>query len=339
VGLMAQCEQKTLYYEATTENLETGYIDLASSMTAANRKQYHQVGGDGTAKCFRVMVTAIKGEVTFSHMQNSFLICNAVKQTTAGWKAQLRHAGIKLRDLPPYGRRPRFALETGAVNKNTTGLAGEEIYEISSSHPKADLSPGGNSFFQNYVATDGDTITYASLSPNAVPIAGSHAANMITQVTITDGAGVEDNQPLVLSGAAVVNEFNVIFEYLQARRGTPDVSIDTPGPTVDSPMLNLFSVSEEMSDDIVEGIEDYMDWKPYTPDKSGNHFDELTEGCMISSSTTGTSTNVAVPGGNTSISNHYPGASAVMDVPLGLLKYVCGTSNQFRVDVLAIYEM
>jgi len=324
-GLMAQCEQKTLFYDAAAEHLETGYIDLASSMTAANRVQYHQVGRDGTAKCYRVMVTAVKGEFTFSHMQNSFLICNAVKQTTAGWKAQLRHAGIKLRDLPPYGKRPRFSLETGAHTVNTTGLAGEEIFEISSSHPSPLLAPGGVSSFTEYTATDGDVIQYQSLSPNAVPVAGTHAANMITQVTVTDGAGAEDNEPLVLVGAVVANQFNVIHEYLQARRGTPDVSIDTPGPAGDSPMLNLFSVAEEMSDDIVEGIEDYMDWKPYTPDKSSNRFDELTEGCLVNSAT--------------SAASQYPAGSAVMDVPLGLLKYSCGEDAQVRVDVLAIYEM
>jgi len=310
---MAQCEQKTLYYEADEEHLETGYVDLASSMTAANRKQHHQVGRDGTSKFYRVMVTAVKGTVVFSHMQNSFLICNAVKQTTLGWKAQLRHAGIKLKDLPPYGKRPRFSLETGAHTVNSVGLVGEEIFTISSSHPSPKISPGGDSFFTDYVATDGDTIQYQSRIPNAPPVAGTHAANMITQVTVTDGAGAEDNEPLVLVGQVVANQFNVIHEYLQARRGTPDVSIDTPGPAVDSPMLNLFSVAEEMSDDIVEGIEDYMDWKPYTPDKSTNVFDELTEGCTVSALTTATS--------------QFPPNSAIMDVPLGLFKYVTGADS------------
>lgn len=323
MGLMAQCEQRTIYFDVETEAEETGYVDLASAMTAANRKQYHQVARDGTAKCYTCLVTCIKGDVTLSHMQNSFITCNAVKQTTQGWHAQLRHAGVKLRDLPPYGKRPRFALEAGSYVRNNAGLVGETIFEIAEKHLKPKLLPGGVSYFAPYTATDGDAITYRALEP---PVVGSHAANMITQVTVTDGAGTEANEPLVLVGATTIaNEFNVIQEYLAARRGSPDVSIDTPGPAATSPMLNLFSVSEEMSDDIVEGIEDYMDWKPYTPDKSPNHFDELTEGIQVTTVTTTTTQS--------------PPVSGVVDIPLGLFKIVADTDSRFRIDVLAIYEM
>ena len=320
---MAQCEQTTLYVEVDKEETET-YLDFASMMTAANRKQYHQVGRDGTAKCYRVLVTAVKGSTNIYHMQNQFLICNAVKQVTAGWKAQLKHAGIKLRNLSPYGRRPRFGLETAAVVRNNgVGIPGEKIWEISNNHLLPLMDAGGaTTFFGPYTATDGTAVTYRALS---VPVANSIAANQITQVTITDGAGAEINEPLVLSGAAVAAEFNVVYEYLKARRGSPDFSIDTPGPSQDSPMLNLFSIAEEMSDDIVDGIDDYMDWKSYTPDHVSNSFDHLTLGGTVDAGTSATS--------------QYPTNSVVVDIPLGLAKLDGDDDTVFRFDVLAIYEM
>jgi hypothetical protein len=158
------------------------------------------------------------------------------------------------------------------------------------------------------------------------PAVGSVTCNMITQVTVTDGAGTESQEPLVLTGLyTVVGEFNVISNYLQARRATPDVSIDTPGPSKDSDMLNLFSVSEELSDDIVGGVEEYMDWKPYTPDKSGNNYTDLCEAAEVSSIT--------------AVDTQYPPNVAFVDAPLGLLKVSGVEGNDIRIDMVAIYEM
>lgn len=323
---MAQCEQTTLYFHVDGEiQAGNGYVDLASAMTAANRKQYHHVANDGTALCYRVLVTPIKGTFVIDHLQTQFATCNAVKQTVAGWKAQMRHGGIKLRDLPPYGRRPRFSLETNAFNKNVVAIADETIYEISNLHLAGPLmSPQGDEFFEDYTATDGKTIEYSAQASDAL---GRLAANLITQVTVTDGAGAEENVPLVMVGDGVANQFNVIDNYMRARRQTPDVSIDTPGPDENSEMLNLFSVAEEMSDDIVDAIDDYMDWKPYLPDTATKaKFDHLTEGCTVSTVT--------------AADIQYPPASAVVDAPLGLIR-TSGSSDgdNLRIDVLAIYEM
>jgi len=322
-----------MYFDITSEDDERAYIDLASCLTALNRRQYHQVGKDGSPKCFRVTVTSLKGDHTFSHASNAFITCNAVKQTTKGWKAQMRHAGIKLKDLPPYGRRPRFALEEGAWITNVEG--GEDYIEIYDNlDPK--LSPGGTTAFTTYSATDGNSVTYQHAT------AANHiAANQITQVTVTDGAGVEQNDPLVLLGNAG-GEFNVVREYLRARRQTPDVSIDTPGPLEDSAMLNLFSTSEEMSDDIIDAIDDYMDYKPYTPDHMNNSYDTKVQGAATKSFTTGTGTSdtsTPAAGTSTSETSHYPPLSAWMDVPLGLLQVTSGASSSFSLTVEAIYEM
>lgn len=319
---MAQCEQKKAYFKANTEGEQAGYLDLAACATAMNRKQYHQVANSGNPNCYRVRVTAVKGSTIFKTIQNQFLICRAIKQVAKGWKAQMRHAGIKLRDLPPYGRRARFALETGAYDSNTLGIVGEKMFENSTVHLEPCMEIGSlatSEYFVVYTATDGKDIHFRHSSG-----AGDICANQITQVTVTDGAGLETNQPLVVCGTGA-NEFNVIREYLKARRQTPDVSIDTPGPATDSAMLNLFSTAEEMSDDIIDAIDDYMDYKPYTPDHKTNTFDDLFEACSVDQATTATT--------------QWPYVSEVIDVPLGLLKIDATPTAQFSVELLAIYEM
>jgi len=324
---MAQCEQKKAYFEIEDGDHATGFIDLAAVATAMNRKQYHQVASSGNPNCYRVRVTALKGGTTFKTIQNQFLICRAVKQVGEGWKAQMRHAGIKLRDLPPYGRRPRFALEKNGVSKNTLGISGEIMYENSALHlqPCMDIA-ASNYYFETYNSTDGKQIRFRYHNQADVI-----CANQVTQVTVTDGAGVESNQPLVICGD-VATEFNVINEYLRARRQTPDMSIDTPGPSEDSDMLNLFSTAEEMSDDIIDAVDEYMDYKPYTPDKwtgalgsNVNTYDDLFDACEVNQTTDATS--------------QHPYASEVIDVPLGLLKVASTDQNLFAIELLAIYEM
>lgn len=297
------------------------YIDLAAALTAANRKQYHQVSSDGKALKYLIRITCTKGTTKASTLQNSFMIGNATKMVTKGWKAQLRHAGVKLRDLPPYGRRPRFALENKAFYGNLQDAGtGETIFEISDLHLEPKTSNGGADYFVTYTSTDGKSVRYHSgMAASTTNI----AANMVTQVVVTDGAGTESNVALNMAGGA---GFPVIVEYLKSRRSTPDVSIDTPGPNQDSDMLNLFSIAEELSDDIIEGVTEYMDWKPYTPDTaSGNSWDELVEAGTVSTVTSATS--------------QYPPVSYDCEVPLGLLKIAHDQSGSFRIDVLAIHEM
>ncbi len=319
---MAQCEQRKAYFKAQTEGEQLGYLDLAACATAMNRKQYHQVANSGNPNCYTIRVTAVKGSVVFKTIQNQFLICRAIKQVGEGWKAQMRHAGIKLRDLPPYGRRPRFALETTSFDSNTLGIVGEKMFENSTIHlePCMEIAaPGTSKYFTTYTSTDDKSIHFRHFSG-----ADDISANQITQVTVTDGAGLQSNQPLVVCGTGAA-EFNVIREYLKARRQTPDVSIDTPGPTTDSAMLNLFSTAEEMSDDIIDAIDDYMDYKPYTPDHKTNTFDDLFEAASIDQATTATA--------------QWPYSSEVIDVPMGLLKIDASVDAQFSVELLAIYEM
>ena len=337
---MAQCEQTRLYFTILGEAQgANAYIDLSSAMSAANRKQYHQVTKGGDALCYRVAVTAIKGETVFSGLNSQFLICNAVKQTTLGWKAQMRHGGIKIRDLPSWGRRPRFGLERFQLveNSRTQGGVDDPVFEISDLNLEPQISPGGANWFTTYDSTDGTANVDVFYHSGAAPDAFNMSANQVTQVTITDGAGVETNVPLVMCGNDA-NHFSVIREYFRARRAQPDVDLGTPGADPHSQMLNLFSIAEEMSDDIVDAVEHYMDYKPYTPELQTNVFDDLVQLGHVSAFTAGTS-NTSVPAVGTSTSNHYPPLTDVIDAPFGLLQIDGADSNNFQIDVLAIYEM
>ena len=327
MAYMAQCEQTRLYFDIDGESQAAkSYIDLAAAMTAANRKQYHQVSGGGDALCYRVAVTALDGTFTITGLNSQYLICNSVKQTTKGWKAQMRHAGIKLRDLPAWGRRPRFGLEAAQIVENPRTLLGvdDPVYEISELNLEPTLTPAGDTWFSTYTSTDGTDAVAVSYHAASSPGPARMAANQVTQVTVTDGAGVEKNVPIVMTGNEA-GEFSVIREYFRARRELPSVDLGTPGPDGHSQMLNLFSVAEEMSDDIVEAVEHYMDFKPYTPETSGNEFDALVQHCQVSTVTSAIA--------------QYPPVTDIIDVPLGLMKIVAADNSKFQIDVLAIYEM
>lgn len=327
MAYMAQCEQTRLFFDIDGESQASkSYIDLAAAMSAANRKQYHQVSGGGDALCYRVAITALDGTFTITGLNSQYLICNSVKQTAKGWKAQMRHAGIKLRDLPSWGRRPRFGLESAQIVVNPRTVLGvdDPVYELSDLNLEPTLTPNGNDWFNTYNSTDGSDPVAVSYHAAAAPGVSRMAANQVTQVTVTDGTGTESNVPLVMTGG-VASEFSVIREYFRARRELPSVDLGTPGPDGHSQMLNLFSVAEEMSDDIVDAAEHYMDFKPYTPETSTNTFDELVQYCVVSNAT--------------SASFQYPPVSDVIDVPLGLMKIVAADDSKFQIDVLAIYEM
>jgi hypothetical protein len=320
---MAQCEQKLLYFDVASEADRGGFLDLSSAVTAANRVQYHQVSQSGAALCYRVRLTAIKGDFVLTGLSSAFITCNAVKQASAGWKAQLKHAGVKLRDLSPMGRRARFGLSRHQITENERLVVGvpDPVFEISAINLQPLRAPGGSKYFSTYTSTDDKSVSYHSFP---APTVDDLAANQVTQVTVTDGAGAESNLPMVMTGS-VSGEFNVLNEYMNARRQSPDVSIDTPGPDGHSAMLNLFSIAEEMSDDIIEGVEHYMDYKPYTPDHSTNTHDETIQLGEISSVT--------------SAIVQYPPQSVVVDAPLGLIGLAATASSNLQVEVLAIYEM
>lgn len=322
---MAQPEQTVLYFDVK-EDTANGYIDLAAALTAANRKQYHQVTGEGKALAIAGRITAIKGETTLFAAQNTFCTSNAVNMTCAGHSAQLRHAGIKKGDLSTYGKRCRFALENGSYTEDTVNFpeSDEGGFVISKEHLTPLVKPGGNAYFPDggYISSDGKRIHYQD--PGVVPIAlGEITANQITTVVTQSSVGVEEEEVLVLLGLAT-GEFNVIENYRSGRVSSPDVDVASTIP--DGDMATLFSVAEEASDEIAAGVETFMDYKPFMTDESNTaKFDNLTEVSKVSAATSAT--------------EQYPMTSASFTAPLGLLKIDSSDENQFRLDIDVIYEM
>lgn len=313
-----QTEQRTIFFTIETEIEEGGFIDLAACMTAANRKQYHQVTRDGNPLAYRCTVVATKGGLELFAAQMGFITGNAVKMTAQGWLAQMRHANIKRKDLPKYGKRPRFALIADAWTEEHLAIAGASTTAISEYHLEPGYGPASlNKYFPaaGYTASDGMQVFYRQGAPGA----GDICANMISTV-VTAG---ETEKPLVLLGN-VGGEFNVIGEYREGRRSAADVDVSDTIPEGD--MSNLFSIAEESSDEIEAGLEEYMDWTPYIPDQvSTNPYDELTRVANVSNVTLATS--------------QWPLAVGVFDAPLGLLKIAGAENNAFEITVEAIYEM
>ena len=306
---MGMAEAKTLFFERTEGDL---YIDLAAALTASNRKQFHQVARDGTPLCFSVTLESVGVRNV-----NSAVVCalgsnwttrNAAKKAGAGWKAQLRHADVKLSDLPTYGRRPRFALNASS-RATYTLTSGKSIEGLANNYSPQDCS--GAELFNNYTDTAGDSISYKF-------------ANTVTTVAVDDGAGNTTEQPMVMLADAVTpNMFEVIPEYLDSRRNMETLETEAPGPSSSNKMTSLFSTAEEMSDDIIAAVSDYADNRPYDMVSA----DDLH---MIGHFGT-------IAGDANTIQN----PSAVSgEVPLGLLK-VDGfeTGDTFLVHVHAIYEM
>lgn len=324
---MAQAEQTVLYFDVA-EDTANGYIDIAAALTAANRKQYHQVTGKGKALAFSGRITAIKGETTLLAAQNTFCTSNAVNMTCAGHSAQLRHAGIKKGDLSTYGKRCRFALENGSYIEDTVNFpeSDEGGFVISKEHLTPLVKPGGVAYFPaaGYVSSDGKRIHYSD--PGVVPIQLDEiTANQITTVVTQSAAGAEEEEVLVLLGAATTaGEFNVIENYRSGRVSSPDVDVASTIP--DGDMATLFSVAEEASDEIAAGVETFMDYKPFMTDEATTaKFDDLTEVSKVSAATSAT--------------EQYPMTSAGFTAPLGLLKIDSSDENQFRLDIDVIYEM
>jgi len=335
---MAQMEQTKIYFDVSNEAEREGHVDMAAALTSCNHKQFHQVSGDGTALCYSLLVTAIKGNVVFSSAPHAFPTANAVKKTSAGWKAQMRHAGIRTRDLPTYGKRPRFALDRFGVVANTVFQAGELVFENSSIHLQPKQSPGGAKWFPDYTASDGTTVSYRGL---ATPAVTKIAANQVTQVTVTNQTVTPETSsqmPLVLMGTGAT-EFSVIDEWLNSRRSKESYSEETPGIQADSAMANLFSISEEQSDEVIGGVEEYMDWRPYLTDTVNKPWVNLVELATIDTQLITVTEQDPLLTEVESVVPLRPSNSAIIDVPLGLFRIFADASSIFQVDVLAIYEM
>ena len=307
-GIMAQAEHTRLYF--IRGNGEE-YVDLSAALTAVNRKQYHQVAGDGTPFCYRITIsTHGRGTVGVYHGANNWTTRNAVKMTSAGWKKQLKHGGVKLSDLPRYGRRIRLALEDAATVAETRNSVTQQTI----TKQLEPLAGDASKMFTAYTDTAGTSVDY-------------DWANPVTLVPVSNfSTGAIVDYPLLLCTDIGTDDFNVNEEYLEARRNVSDLETDAPGPVSTNKMTTLFSTAEELSDDIIAAVDDFGDNRPY---------DETNHALMLAG-TIGAETQVA---SSSDQNSNFPPGSLTCEVPLGLLKLTGAENDQFFIDVHAIYEM
>ena len=250
---MAQVEQRRLYFKiqaalSDSENdKEDIYLDLAAALTAVNRKQYHQVKSNGDPLCYSVTVTQIATSKTFEvhTAPNTWTTRNAAKKTAVGWKAQMKHAGIKLRDLPTYGRRFRCAFEAGAVN----ALANQQFLALHLCPDGAD----GTILFDQYLSPDGGAVNYDN-------------ANDIVLLPISEDDPDEAYKACLLGVTnAGATTFGMVHEFLLSRRNMreeTDMTTEFPSPL--GLMNTLYAVSEELADDVVAAVDAYSITRPYS---------------------------------------------------------------------------
>ena len=296
----------TFVPSVTTNNASVKcYIDLAAALTAVNRKQYHQVQKDGTALAyhFTVSMRSADDTVKWCTATNNWTTANAVKKASVGWKRQLRHGGVKIDDLPPYAKRPRFALDQGQVSSVNEDLT------LKSTLIPVDCQ--GDSMFASYDAPDGTPITFS-------------VSNEITAVPLTDASGDDAGSfRMMLCGDTVVGDyqFGVLCEYLKSRRnmGSQPTIPEDEFPDTDGYMLQLFATAEELSDDIIAAVDGYNIYRPYNDAGVCN----------------------LVPGGNISSAGGIRLPFSMSGVaPLGLLYLeFSDTDAQIYIDVEAITEM
>ena len=287
------------------------YVDLAAAATAMNSKQFHQVTKGGEALSYNVTVRQVSGtKASLVHTAvNNWRVRNAVKQFSKGWKAQLRHATVKSKDLATYGQRVRLSLDSDGYAAGSTG--GHSYSKLANNLIPSQSYSGGaglGEWFADYTDIAGNTVTYVD-------------ANNLTEVAVTDAAGAVTERTAILTGASAAGHFGVVAEYQAGRRDPQTYEEDTPGPDDDSLMRTLFSTSEELSDDILEAVDDFGDWRPY----STATYDNIIQ-----------ITTLAAPGASVT----YPDASTNCDVPLGLLKLTASeVGTVWEVTIHAVYEM
>ena len=146
-------------------------------------------------------------------------------------------------DLPTYAKRFRCALEEDALPNVGAGQG-----------PLKQLQPIGTNMysplFETYTDALGDTATYRS-------------TNEVVMVPVGPDGAVVDYRMMLLGNSAS-GYFGMTSEYLKSRRNIRDASdpaLEFPDP--DNLLDPLFATAEELSDDIVDAVDDYNTQRPY----------------------------------------------------------------------------
>nr|AGA18323.1 hypothetical protein [uncultured marine virus] len=309
------------------------YFDLSSALTAANRKQYHQVGRNGKPLLYHVSVEHYQGatpgdQVSWTTAPCNWTIKNAVTKMSAAWKHQLKEAGIRMRDLSKYGRRLRLAFDDGMSTHGNGNMANvlPPLGRKASDGTAVEL-------FETYKTAADDSVSYES-------------ANEFTRIAVPDAAGgdsVEMNLALMGFSDSVGdnNYFGVVDEYLGSRGGVPDETDSAQQtPDADNLLQTLFSSTQPSTDEVIEAVEDYQDFRPYMDGEgtstSATDASNLPDITQFQGNTNGP---FAPDTSGASVLTG-PGQHLSFYAPLGLIK-ISGMDNKdsFAITVNAITEM
>ncbi len=305
---MTQIAQKRLYFRigasSETENDTTDvYLDIAAALTAVNRKQYHQVTTKGDPLCYTVTIGNVKTAkpLVVCTAANTWTTKNAAKKTAVGWKAQLKHAGIRLSELPTYARRFRCAFDSSAV---TASLGSQDLLN----HLVPDGCDGAR-LFTAYDAPDGTSLDYFN-------------TNQVVLLEVHEGG--TNTFKSVLTGATAGDDFGMIHEYLKSRRNMrEETDMTTEFPDADGLMNTLFAVSETMADDVVEAVDEYNIGRPYS---ESNASAPMTQAWVSAGSP------------NYAETFNAPLGLLKFTVPHGQANAL-NEDDEFFIDVEAVYEM
>ncbi len=330
---MAQSEVAQMTFRVTAAN--ESYIDLSSALTAANRKQHHQVTGKGVPLVYDCFVEQVAGATAGGQVQyltapNNWSTRNAVVKMSAAWKHQLKAAGIRMRDISKYGRRIRMPLSKGQSTSGSGAMA--------STIPPTGYQVSDGAIielFEEYTTPAGDVVSYGT-------------ANEFTRVAIPDelGAGdsVEMNLSLLGYSEAIAGNayFGVLDEYLGSRGGItdkPDSSSQTPDAL--NFLQSMFSSTQPSTDEVIGAIEDYQEYRPYADGNLDASATPVTVSSLCDTAHDAGETACSyAPDTAAGAAFTGPGNSLNILAPLGLIR-IKGTANKdvFRITVRAVYEM
>ena len=237
----------------------TNYVDGAAALTAVNRKQYHQTKGmrpllyHYRAQCLTLGTDSTP--IEFSTAANTWTTRNAVTLLGKMFKKQLRENGIRVSQLPKYGRELRLSLKTNAGYAHGEGNDGFGQVAQPDSSTLRPVDSEGATLFADYTNSDGSTVSFGygnELSTISVP---ETTASGEPEVVVPSLVGTTDHD---------ANHLAVIPEYLNGRRNAHDhVEKDSNFPSDDNLLMRIGATANEHYDDVVEAVEDVGDQRPY----------------------------------------------------------------------------
>ncbi len=302
------------------------YVDLASCLTVVNQKQMHQVNSKCKPLCYSVTVRAltvgVSNGIPVLSLPNTWIVKNAVTKTSAGWKQQMKDAGIRQGDISTYGRRLRLAFDDNAVDSNGKASNFLQPHTQESTSTDGALAP----VFTPYTAPDGTNVEYGDVASVTTLVIPSD----------TEGSAPMEMPGVMLSASSGVTTsfFRAIGQYLRSRNVMrEDQQPEDSSMLPSNYMVRLFSGAQPETDEILTEVQEFQDHRPYTMelDSSENFGPEFQ---------TATSYNVDALSATTY-------SDVTVEAPLGLLCLgdADGTgastsaNDLFEITVHTIYEM